>query len=175
MDSEAFAAVVGARVREARVERGLSLGTLAAEAAIGKGSLSEIENGVRNPTLATLYALAGALGLPLAALLAQQRGAMVESPGIAALLLDVTADALGTVETYRLDLRAGQPHASGAHGAGVTEVLLVTRGRIRAGRDGEEGEAGPGDVLEWVSDAPHGYLALGGDASAVLVVTTPAR
>lgn len=175
MDSEDFSRMVGARVREARLERGLSLGALAADAGIGKGSLSEIENGVRNPTLATLYALAGALELPLAALLAQQRGAMVESPGIAALLLDVTSDAIGTVETYRLDLRAAEAHRSGAHGAGVTEVLLVTRGRVRAGREGEEMEAGPGDVLEWLSDAPHRYEALGADASAVLVVTTPAR
>ncbi len=65
MDSDAhgtprhdLATLVGERVRQARVDRGLSLGSVAATAGIGKGSLSEIEHGQRNPTLSTLYALA---------------------------------------------------------------------------------------------------------------------
>ncbi|HEY9293380.1 MAG TPA: helix-turn-helix transcriptional regulator, partial [Microlunatus sp.] len=48
---------VGRRLREVRVSRGLSLSELARQAGIGKGSLSEIETGRRNPTLETLYAL----------------------------------------------------------------------------------------------------------------------
>ena len=47
---------VGARIRALRTERGLSLSALAAAAGIGKGSLSELETGRRNPTLDTLYA-----------------------------------------------------------------------------------------------------------------------
>ena len=70
-----LARLVGERLRTARRERGLSLGALAATAGIGKGSLSEIENGTRNPTLSTLYALAGTLGVPLATLLADRAGA----------------------------------------------------------------------------------------------------
>jgi XRE family transcriptional regulator, regulator of sulfur utilization len=45
---------VGARIRALRTERGLSLSALAAAAGIGKGSLSELETGHRNPTLDTL-------------------------------------------------------------------------------------------------------------------------
>lgn len=65
---EDLAKLVGERLRAARRERGLSVGGLAEAAGIGKGSLSEVENGVRNPTLSTLYALAGALELPLSTL-----------------------------------------------------------------------------------------------------------
>src|SRR5581483_5197516 len=75
-----LARLVGDRLRTVRKERGLSVGALAAAADIGKGSLSEIENGARNPTLGTLYALAGALGVPLAALLAARAGTRVASP-----------------------------------------------------------------------------------------------
>ena len=46
-----LARLTGERVRATRRERGLSLGALAEAAHVGKGSLSEIENGVRNPTL----------------------------------------------------------------------------------------------------------------------------
>src|SRR6201994_2173964 len=79
-----LAQLVGERVRAARRERGLSVGALAAAAQVGKGSLSEIENGARNPTMGTLYALAGALGVPLATLIADRPGARIASPGVEA-------------------------------------------------------------------------------------------
>src|SRR5947209_6469378 len=147
-----LARLVGERLRAARQEHGLSLGALAEAAHVGKGSLSEIENGVRNPTLGTLYALAGALGVPLATLIADRPGVRVASPGIEARLLDVSHDggpdpgpgpgAGGgqTVEVYRLRLEPGRFHRSPAHGPGVVEHLPVTSGRARVGRLGEETE-----------------------------------
>lgn len=166
--------LVGERLRAARRERGLSLGALAAAASVGKGSLSEIENGIRNPTLSTLYALAGALGVPLASLLADQPGTAVSSPGISALLLDVSHSGGCTVEVYRLRLFPGEAHQSGPHGPGVTEHLLVTAGRIRAGRLGAQAETGTGESAQWVSDSPHGYAALDGEpAEAVLIIRSP--
>jgi len=208
-----LARLVGERLRAARQERGLSLGALAEAARVGKGSLSEIENGVRNPTLGTLYALAGALGVPLAALIADRpggRGASpgvhagspgvraaspgmraaspgvhagspgvrAASPGIEARLLDVSHEAGPgggqTVEVYRLRLEPGCGHRSPAHGPGVTEHLLVTSGRARAGRLGEEAEVGSGQAAQWVSDVPHGYTALGPDpVESVLVIRSP--
>ena len=65
---------VGARISTLRTERGLSLSALARAAGIGKGSLSELEAGQRNPTLDTLYAVAGPLGVPLTASSARRRG-----------------------------------------------------------------------------------------------------
>jgi DNA-binding XRE family transcriptional regulator/quercetin dioxygenase-like cupin family protein len=189
-----LARLTGERVRATRRERGLSLGALAEAAHVGKGSLSEIENGVRNPTLGTLYALAGALGVPLATLIADRPGVRVTSPGIDARLLDVSRDAgpgggpgagtgLGpgagtgpgqTVEVYRLRIEPGHGHRSPAHGPGVTEHMLVTSGRARVGRLGEEAEIGPGQAAQWVSDGPHGYAALGPDpVESVLVIRSP--
>jgi DNA-binding XRE family transcriptional regulator/quercetin dioxygenase-like cupin family protein len=199
-----LARLVGERLRAARRERGLSLGALAEAAHVGKGSLSEIENGARNPTLGTLYALAGALGAPLATLIADRPGTRVASPGIEARLLDVSRDAgsgVGsgtgsdagsgtgsgtgsgagsgggqTVEVYRLRIEPGHIHRSPAHGPGVTEHLLVTSGRARAGRRGEETEIGPGQAAQWVSDVPHTYAALGpGPVESVLVIRSPER
>jgi quercetin dioxygenase-like cupin family protein len=141
---------------------------------VGKGSLSEIEHGARNPTLGTLYALAGALGLPLATLLAGRAGARLASPGVEALLLDVSTAGGTTVEVYRLRLESGAQHRSVAHGPGVVEHLLVTAGRARAGRSGQEVEIGTGGSAEWVSDVPHTYAALGGEpVESVLVIRSP--
>jgi transcriptional regulator with XRE-family HTH domain len=183
-----LARLVGERLRAARQEHGLSLGALAEAAHVGKGSLSEIENGVRNPTLGTLYALAGALGVPLATLIADRPGVRVASPGIEARLLDVSRDAgpgpgpgpgpggEQTVEVYRLRLEPGSWHRSPAHGPGVVEHMLVTSGRARVGRLGEEAEIGAGQAARWASDVPHGYAALGPDpVESVLVIRSPSR
>jgi transcriptional regulator with XRE-family HTH domain len=157
--------IVGERLRAARRERGLSVGALADAAGVGKGSLSEIENGTRNPTLGTLYSLAGALGVPLAILLAGQAGARIASPGIEARLLDVSRDGDQTVEIS---------HRSVSHGPGVVEQLMVTAGRARVGRVGEETEIGPGEAAQWVSDVGHTYTALGAaPAELVLVIRSP--
>jgi len=169
-----LARLVGERRRAARRERGLSLAALAAAARIGKGSLSEIENGARNPTLSTLYALAGTLGVPLATLLADQAGARISSPGIEARLLDVSRDDGAIVEVYRLRLDPGAAHRSAAHGPGVAEHLLVTAGRARVGRLGQETEIGPGEAARWLSDVAHGYTAVGPEpVSSVLVIRSP--
>jgi transcriptional regulator with XRE-family HTH domain len=169
-----LARLVGERLRAARRERGLSVGALAEAAGVGKGSLSEIENGTRNPTLSTLYSLAGALGVPLATLLAEHAGATVASPGIEARLLDVSREGGHTVEVYRLRLLPGAAHHSVPHGPGVVEHLLVTAGRARAGREGSEAEIGPGESATWASDVHHSYAALGSAAvESVLVIRSP--
>ena len=175
MTVDDLARLVGERLKAARRERGLSLGALAEAAGIGKGSLSEIENGIRNPTLSTLYALAGTLRVPLATLLADHAGASISSPGIEARLLDVSRDDGATVEVYRLRIDPGVCHRSVAHGRGVTEHLLVTAGRARVGRLGEETEIGPGEAAQWVSDVAHVYTAVGpAPVTSVLVIRSQA-
>ncbi|MCM2416499.1 helix-turn-helix transcriptional regulator [Streptomyces sp. RKAG290] len=53
---------LGRRLRALRQEQGLSLSELSRRSRVGKGTLSELESGQRNPTLETLYALTTALG-----------------------------------------------------------------------------------------------------------------
>ena len=169
-----LARLVGERLRAARQARGLTVGTLADAAGVGKGSLSEIENGIRNPTLSTLQSVAGALGVPLSTLIAEQPGARVASPGVEARLLDVTRDGGQTVEVYRLRIDSGVHYRSVSHGPGVVEHLLVTDGRALVGRLGEETEIGAGSAAQWVSDVVHTYTALGaGPVESVLVIRSP--
>lgn len=171
-----LAGLVGERLRSTRRDRGVSLAALATTAGIGKGTLSEIENGVRNPTLSTLYALANALGVPLSTVLAEQVGAEATSPGITARLLHVEDDASATIEVYRMHFEPGSRHESGGHARGVTEHLVVTDGRVRAGRRRRESTIGAGESATWVSDVWHSYRALDDlPADGVLVIRTPRR
>lgn len=164
---------VGRRVRELRQARGFSLSGLAAAAGVGKGSLSELEAGTRNPTLGTLYALAGPLEVPISALLGEELGTSIEAGGLSHQLIDVHRGEFAVRETFRIEGRADAIRQSPAHGPGVTEHIVVTRGRMRAGVLGAEREAGVGEVLTWVSDAPHSYRVLEAPFEAILVILTP--
>ena len=61
-DSQAFLEALGGAIREARVQRGLSQRLLGLEADTLQDSISKIENGPRNLTLAFLIRLCRPLG-----------------------------------------------------------------------------------------------------------------
>jgi XRE family transcriptional regulator, regulator of sulfur utilization len=164
---------VGHRIAELRRDRGLSLSALAAAARVGKGSLSELEAGERNPTLATLYALAGPLEVPLATLLGDEIGVAVTAEGFSSHLIDVRRSASTVRETYRLELLTGAHRRSPAHGPGVREHLLVTEGSIFAGAEGSERRCDAGEWITWISDREHHYRAPDQPAAAILVIITP--
>ncbi|MFD0328760.1 helix-turn-helix domain-containing protein [Streptacidiphilus monticola] len=126
----AAAAETGRRVRRLRTERGLSLSELARRAGIGKATLSGLETGTRNPTAETLYALAGQLGVPLAAFLPppSAEAPEVEGTAVTARLLERFEDGGVSTELYRLEIRPGVRQISPAHGPRVTEHLTVFQG-----------------------------------------------
>jgi transcriptional regulator with XRE-family HTH domain len=61
---EPIAAKVGARIRELRQERGMSLAALAEAAGLSKGHMSSVERGLVLITVGTVVATARALGVP---------------------------------------------------------------------------------------------------------------
>lgn len=176
------AAAVGARVRELREQGGHTLSALARLAGIGKASLSELEQGRRNPTLATLYALAGPLGVPLVALLGDTPGATSTDGSLSARLLHVDrhpveGDEDGTVtsttEVYWIELPPGGVRSSPAHPAGVVEHVHLVRGDLTvAVADAAPATLAPGDSHRWGADVPHTYAAGPDGAAAVNTIVT---
>ena len=168
---------VGRRIRDLRTASGVSLGTLAAESGLGKGTLSELERGQRNPTLETLYSIATALSVPLSHLLADPaapeprpvtRGASVE-----AALLDRWSDDTGLTEVYRVAL--GEPiQRSQPHLPGVVETLTVTAGTAEVGTESGPAVITATETHTFPADVPHVYRAVGGPASGVLTIHYPA-
>ncbi|MFW0794117.1 XRE family transcriptional regulator [Gordonia sp. CPCC 205515] len=167
--------IVGERIAALRAEAGLSLSELARQAGIGKGSLSEIESGQRNPTLDTLYAVAGPLGVPLTSLLGETSGTEGSGEYLHAQILHVEHHSDGaTTEVFWLRVLPGGIRTSPAHGPGVVEHVHVVAGNLRAGRVGDEADASQGDSLQWISDVPHTYRTDAG-AEAVLTIHSPGR
>ncbi|GAB3159999.1 helix-turn-helix domain-containing protein [Micromonospora sonneratiae] len=157
----------------------MSLSALARRAGVGKATLSGLENGTRNPTLETLYAVTAALGVPLAAVLAEPGAgapARVRGAAVEATLLEVFEDGTVTYELYRLRVPPGPVQTSPAHHAGVTEHITVFAGALRAGPVDSPQVARAGEHISWQSDVPHVYQAYGDEeVLASLVVRYPRR
>lgn len=86
---------------------------------MGKATLSGLENGTRNPTLETLYAITAQLGVPLTAVLSGPAcGPTVRGAAVSAILLEVFEDTDATYELYRMLVAPGpeqlSPPTSGA-------------------------------------------------------------
>jgi transcriptional regulator with XRE-family HTH domain len=67
--------LVGRNVRRIRLEKGLTQERLAEASDLSQQYLSELERGVRNPTLKILAQIAGALGVQPTDLIAPDQGA----------------------------------------------------------------------------------------------------
>ncbi|MER7361799.1 helix-turn-helix domain-containing protein [Nonomuraea wenchangensis] len=170
---------IGSRLRRLREARGISLSALARSAGIGKATLSGLELGTRNPTLETLYAVAGALGVPLTALVLEPGAPPAEAvhvPGAAvtATLLEVFEEPTATYELLRMRVRPGIVQHSPPHAPGVTEHVTVYSGVLRAGPADAPLVAAPGEHISWQADVPHIYSTVGPDeALATLLIRSP--
>jgi transcriptional regulator with XRE-family HTH domain len=65
--------VVGRNLKRARLERGLSQEALAHDAQIAPSFLSQIENGIRSPTITKLQDLATTLRIPIVEFFAESK------------------------------------------------------------------------------------------------------
>ncbi|QLJ03422.1 helix-turn-helix transcriptional regulator [Streptomyces sp. NEAU-sy36] len=162
---------VGRRLRELREAQAMSLSELARRSKIGKGTLSELESGRRNPTLETLYALTTALKVPLSTALHNLAiPAEVSGHAVDAVLTERFETAAAVTETYRARIRAGTTQESAAHAPGTTEHIIVLAGTARVGDISAPALIGPGGHGSWAADVPHLYQAPSADVEALLIV-----
>lgn len=178
-----FATQIGARIRSLRRERDVSLSALARDAGVGKATLSGLEDGSRgNPTIETLYAIAGRLGVPIGALLPDPSREgdrpleTIHGTAVSASLLETFSDADTDTELFRLHIRPGYEQLSPAHPPGTVEYLTVFTGTARVGRPDALLTVPPGGHVSWTADVPHTYTAIGElDVFASLLIRTPRR
>lgn len=71
---------VGQKIKALRTERKLTLDGLAKASGVSKSMLSQIERGLTNPTLATIWSLTQSLGIDISSLLAKPGMAPIKRP-----------------------------------------------------------------------------------------------
>ena len=142
---------VAEQVRRRRLALGLSNGELAARAGISKAMLSKIEHRRTSCSLSTLARLAGALSVPVGALL----GELEPAP-------DAVSTAGGTPER-RLEAHVvtlpGEAGADRDRHRGP-ELLCVLEGAMVYGYEDARYTLRPGDVLQLDREGEHGPYEL---------------
>lgn len=181
-DVTAVVSLVGTNIRHLRERAGMSLRELAKRAQISTSTLSNLEVGSGNPGVETLVNISGALGVPFSELVMPHQpdvhvqradeGVTVEAedaPFTSRLLL--AASGRSVTEVYEATLEPSDPYHAEPHLAGVTESVIVIRGRMQVGPSDAPVELSPGDRATFTADQPHSYQALEPDTRAILVLS----
>jgi transcriptional regulator with XRE-family HTH domain len=172
---------VALNLRRLRDASGLSLSALARRSGVAKATLSAIESGGGNPTVATLRSLADALGASMFELVAATTAMDVrvvpatsaEERGTDDVLVETFAPR-GLVELYDIRYEPGRRIVYDGHVPGFAERVLVYEGRLRVGPADELVELGPGDFVAFPADRPHEYECVSDEeVRGVLVAVFP--
>ena len=181
---------VGDTLAALRQSRALSLDELSRKAGVSKSMLSQIERAQANPTVAVVWRLANALGVPLADLL--DSAPAVQAPAIGFLSAHATPalrspdglcdlrilgpiELAGQFEWYTLTIGAGGALESSAHEDGTREHLTVQNGAIEVHSGNEIQRLKAGETARYCADRPHAIRNAGKTtATAWLVVVHPA-
>ena len=178
-------ALIGARLRAARLAARKTMAEVADEAGLTKGFVSKLERDLANVSVASLMKLCEALGIPVGSLFEQPKGEVVragERPpinfggtgGMREYLLTPSAER--RVQAILSDIAPGggsgdEPYSLPAD----VEFVLVLRGSLEVIFDGSPVTLAAGDAFTFPAGAPHSFRAPSdGEPAQVLWVVSPA-
>jgi transcriptional regulator with XRE-family HTH domain len=179
-----FSAAVGSNLRRLRVRRGLSLEKLARQSGVSRAMLGQIELGQSTPTIGILWKVARALAVTFSSLIISRAQAtpLVMKGAETKLLTSrdgsfvsralFPIDQPRRVEFYRLELAAGSEERAEPHPPGTTENLVVDRGTVEIGLEGDRHRLEAGDAILFVADGPHRYVNPGATPAVMYLVMT---
>ena len=175
--------MIGARLRELRTARQLSLRRLAASAEVSATLLSQIERGLTEPSLETLRRLAAVFGESITMLFAEPAAPVVHvsSPGKREILpageRHVRYERLtagdGKLEVLRAVLHPGQSSASEPIAHTSMECAYVVGGTLLAEVGGVPYEVVAGESITFDAVLPHRYRNDAGENAEIIVSITP--
>lgn len=180
-EGDLTAARIGARVRTIREENGWTMAELALRGGLAPAVVTDIEDGLRLPTIELLYRLASALDVAPGELLPSP----LERPRVDVHLpiMDgadsTTAQVIGggpgnPTQTYLFDMYAGE-HDGGFGSHPGEELLVVVEGEVivtMLDRDDVHVTAGQSFVVD--THIPHGIAASDTGPARFLLVCTDA-
>ncbi len=163
-----LAGCVADHLREQRKRRDMSLDQLAQLTGVSRAALSQIETRKTNPTIGVLWKIASGLGIAFSDLVGEPRaGLSVLRYGEGQLLRSaggkfdsrplMPGAGIPKIEMYELRFAARSRHASGPHGPGTQEILVVLSGVMRMIVGEQSDELGPGDSVVFDANRPHIY------------------
>jgi transcriptional regulator with XRE-family HTH domain len=176
---------IGRNLRRIRRRQGLSLGRLAKVSGVSRAMLGQVENGKSTPTIALLWKVATALGVPFATFIdVEHTGGTVvlrkndekvlsSSDGRFTSRALFPFDAERKVEFYELRIAAYHTEAAAAHAPGTRENIVINRGvvEIAVGQD-RPVHLREGDAILFEAGVPHSYRNMQSTEAVLYLVMT---
>jgi len=177
---------LGARVRELRRGRGLTLEELAERSRVSRAMISKLERGEKNPTLVVAAKLAEGFGVTLSQLVGmeEQREVVVVHRDRRIVMRDpetgferqLLSPSFGgrSIEFIRNVIPEGSTSGEfPPHRRGVEEYIVVEKGRLKALIGGVEHVLEVGDAVYFEADVAHRFDNVGeGECSYYLVIVS---
>jgi transcriptional regulator with XRE-family HTH domain len=157
---------VGARLRDLRQQRGLSLRALAELCELSPNTISLIERGATSPSVSTLQRLATALGTPITSFFAEEpeRTSVIftqASERIRSGSASVTLESLGygleeqACDPFYVTLKGGASSGRQVMTHVGSELVFCLKGIVDYEVAGEHYRLEPGDSLLFRAELPH--------------------
>jgi transcriptional regulator with XRE-family HTH domain len=182
---EATKVTVGERLRELRIERGLTLEQVAEAAGLSKSYISQLENDKSNPSLNSLQAIMRVYELPLAVLFEHPETHSVLSvvrasqrktyalPDSAVRREFLTPDTRRKLEAVLTIAEAGEDSGQTPFSHEGEEFGLVLSGRLKFCVGSESCILEEGDSVYFDCSLPHRWESIGDTPAAAIWVMTP--
>lgn len=181
---------IGNQVRSLRNKRDLTLQDLADLTGLSKPNLSQIENNLVTPPIATLLKIAAALGVAIGhffqgagqdsnmvVVKKEDRYGVAKGPHISHIGYQYEPLAYPKVdksmEPFIVHMEERTAEAIVYNNHRGEEFLYVLEGRLEFRRGDQVATLEAGDSLYFDSVVPHGYRGLGGPATALVIIYKP--
>lgn len=164
--------IIGENLKNIRQGRSLSLGQLSEISGVSKMMLSQIEKGISNPSINTVWKIADALQVPYTALLERRTegGTVISSKDIPVQGLDADSGELRCYyhnthercfELFEMTIKPGKTYVSEGHGERTDEYVLDVSGTLEITLDDGGHMLHAGDAVSFHSDRTHSYRNAG--------------
>ncbi|MEV6866951.1 XRE family transcriptional regulator [Streptosporangium subroseum] len=175
--------MTGARIREIRTQRGLTVAQLAEAAGVSTGLISQVERDRTDPSLETLRKIAKVLQLPLFSLFQEQdtkavsvireNNRMLVASPVGGITYSRISPGHGRLEMLKGHLPPGGYSAAEPWSHPSEECVLVLEGRLIVEVSGVQHDLSVGDSCYFHSSLPHRYLNPGDTPVDFVIAVTP--
>jgi transcriptional regulator with XRE-family HTH domain len=175
--------MLGEGLRELRLRHRMTLRELAAEAQVSPALLSQLENGITDPSLSTLRKLAAVFKTEVSALFNEPNAPMVHlsRPGqrmrLTAPLGEITYERLtpgrGDLEVLMATMEPGDVSSPERRGHESTECIVVLEGEVIVEIAAERHVLVAGEALTFDSRLPHCFCDESLEQAVFLLAVTP--
>jgi transcriptional regulator with XRE-family HTH domain len=173
----------GARLRQLRLQRGLTLKELAAQSGLSRAFLSRLESGDRQASISAVLTLSKIFNVSLTSLfeppVAEPHCTIIRSSDavektVNGLKYSPLSDAsrMFNVQPIRVKISPARPGNEHYHHDGE-EWIYVLHGKLTLSLVGKTYDLDEGDAAHFESHVPHRLIARGGREAEVLVVAAP--